>query len=269
MHTAEWDDDHDLTGERVAVIGSAASAVQLLPEVAKARRRTCTCSSARRTGCCRRRTRRSPPSSSPASPPTRPRSKRSGRRIQERMGAGFAFVDEPSPGCSWSRPAWRTSPSVTDARLRAALTPDDAVGLPAAVVLQRLLPDVQPARTSSSSPTRSSRITPTGVVTADGVERGRSTRSSIATGFETTRFASTVDDHRHGRAHARAGLGRRRAGLPRRHDVGLPEPVPALRPEHQPRLDHLHDRMPGGLHRAHAAADGRPTTWRGSTSGPR
>src|SRR5262249_43185147 len=35
MHTAKWNDDHDLTGERVAVIGSAASAVQLLPELAK------------------------------------------------------------------------------------------------------------------------------------------------------------------------------------------------------------------------------------------
>jgi cation diffusion facilitator CzcD-associated flavoprotein CzcO len=34
FHSADWDDDHDLTGERVAVIGSAASAVQLIPEIA-------------------------------------------------------------------------------------------------------------------------------------------------------------------------------------------------------------------------------------------
>ena len=34
FHSANWADDHDLTGERVAVIGSAASAVQLIPEIA-------------------------------------------------------------------------------------------------------------------------------------------------------------------------------------------------------------------------------------------
>jgi len=34
FHSAQWDDDHDLTRERVAVIGSAASAVQLIPEIA-------------------------------------------------------------------------------------------------------------------------------------------------------------------------------------------------------------------------------------------
>lgn len=35
FHSARWKDGHDLTGEAVAVIGSAASAVQLVPEVAK------------------------------------------------------------------------------------------------------------------------------------------------------------------------------------------------------------------------------------------
>ncbi len=34
FHSARWDDDHDLTGETVAVIGSAASAVQFIPEIA-------------------------------------------------------------------------------------------------------------------------------------------------------------------------------------------------------------------------------------------
>jgi cyclohexanone monooxygenase len=35
FHSAQWDWDHDLTGERVAVIGSAASAVQFVPEIRK------------------------------------------------------------------------------------------------------------------------------------------------------------------------------------------------------------------------------------------
>jgi len=35
FHSARWQQDHDLTGERVAVIGSAASAVQFVPEIAQ------------------------------------------------------------------------------------------------------------------------------------------------------------------------------------------------------------------------------------------
>lgn len=34
FHTARWQDEHDLAGERVALIGSAASAVQTAPEIA-------------------------------------------------------------------------------------------------------------------------------------------------------------------------------------------------------------------------------------------
>jgi cation diffusion facilitator CzcD-associated flavoprotein CzcO len=32
-HSAEWDHDHDLTGERVAVVGTGASAIQFVPEI--------------------------------------------------------------------------------------------------------------------------------------------------------------------------------------------------------------------------------------------
>ena len=35
VHSARWDDDYDFTGKRVAVIGTGASAIQLVPEVAK------------------------------------------------------------------------------------------------------------------------------------------------------------------------------------------------------------------------------------------
>lgn len=34
MHTARWDHGHDLTGSRVAIIGTGASAVQVIPEIA-------------------------------------------------------------------------------------------------------------------------------------------------------------------------------------------------------------------------------------------
>lgn len=35
MHTARWEDNYDLTGKRVAVIGTGATAVQLVPELAQ------------------------------------------------------------------------------------------------------------------------------------------------------------------------------------------------------------------------------------------
>jgi len=35
IHTADWDDDYDPTGRRIAVIGTGATAVQLIPELAK------------------------------------------------------------------------------------------------------------------------------------------------------------------------------------------------------------------------------------------
>ena len=38
FHSAEWDHDHDLTGERVAVIGTGASAIQFVPQIADQRR---------------------------------------------------------------------------------------------------------------------------------------------------------------------------------------------------------------------------------------
>src|SRR3546814_14992781 len=35
MHTASWDHDLDLRGKRVAMIGTGASAVQIIPEIAE------------------------------------------------------------------------------------------------------------------------------------------------------------------------------------------------------------------------------------------
>ncbi|WP_040633201.1 flavin-containing monooxygenase [Mycolicibacterium phlei] len=35
IHTTDWDDTYDLTGKRVAIIGTGATAVQLIPELAK------------------------------------------------------------------------------------------------------------------------------------------------------------------------------------------------------------------------------------------
>ena len=34
FHSAQWHHDYDLTGKRVAVIGTGASAIQIVPEIA-------------------------------------------------------------------------------------------------------------------------------------------------------------------------------------------------------------------------------------------
>jgi cation diffusion facilitator CzcD-associated flavoprotein CzcO len=34
FHSARWNHDYDLTGKRVAVIGTGASAIQIIPELA-------------------------------------------------------------------------------------------------------------------------------------------------------------------------------------------------------------------------------------------
>lgn len=33
MHSASWDEDYDLTGKKVAVIGSGSSGVQIMPNI--------------------------------------------------------------------------------------------------------------------------------------------------------------------------------------------------------------------------------------------
>ena len=53
FHSATWDHDHDLDGERVAVIGTGASAIQFVPQIQRARRAPARSSSAPRRGSCR------------------------------------------------------------------------------------------------------------------------------------------------------------------------------------------------------------------------
>ena len=52
FHTARWRHDVDLTGLRVAVIGTGASAIQVVPAIQPRSPAPSPCSSARRRGCC-------------------------------------------------------------------------------------------------------------------------------------------------------------------------------------------------------------------------
>ena len=86
-------------------------------------------------------------------------------------------------------------------------------------------------------------VTATGVRTADGRERPADVLV-LATGFKTHGFVAPMEIAGAGGRTLARGVGRRAARLPRHHRARLPEPVPALRAEHQRRhrLGDLHDR---------------------------
>ena len=264
FHSADWDDDHDLTGERVAVIGSAASAVQLDPRDRADRRVSSTVyqRSANwvlaeggrpvlRRGA--RDVRRATPTRSRASrdeifatidpnltfadTERRALAEAVGRRNIDagrgRRGADAAHARTCRSGASgrWRRTS--TTPRSTCPRRagdRADHRGHRARGSSP--------PTARPARSTRSSsppasppPSSSPRSTSSG---RDGVD---------------------IDD-----AWADGA-----PGVPRHHHQRVPEPVHALRPEHQQRVDHLHDRVPGRLRDADARRAWTTTTSRGST----
>ena len=99
-------------------------------------------------------------------------------------------------------------------------------------------------------------ITEHAVVTADGRARPVDT-IILATGFATTKFLGALDVVGRGGVHiddAWADGPQAYLGIT---TTGLPEPVHAVRPEHQQRLDHLHDRVPGRLRHAAVGPHGR------------
>ena len=117
--------------------------------------------------------------------------------------------------------------------------------------LRRLVPGARTRQRLARHRRRSIASPRTPSITADG----RATAADaliFATGFETHELPRADADRRQGRHDARRGVARRRRGTPRHRRRGLSEPVPPLRPEHEPRpqLDPVHDRVPGPLHLA-------------------
>ena len=103
-------------------------------------------------------------------------------------------------------------------------------------------------------------VTPTGVRAQDGTETAADV-VVLCTGFEAQKPLWPLSITRPGRADDRRRLGaRRRRRAPGHHGERLPQPVPDLRPGHRarPRRQLHHDRrVPGALHRGGARRDGR------------
>jgi cyclohexanone monooxygenase len=189
FHSARWDWDHDLAGEAVAVIGSAASAVQFVPEIAKT----------------------------------------VGRLHLFQRAANWVLPKIDTPYTEEELEHFRADPDVVVALREQIFTQIDpyltfqnpeqlaareAIGLEAIAVVEdpevrrKLTPTVpygcqRPLISNYYYPTfnrpnvelvtdRVERITDTGIVTADGAERAVDT-IVLATGFQTTKYLAAID----------------------------------------------------------------------------
>jgi cyclohexanone monooxygenase len=185
FHSARWNHDVDLTGRRVAVIGTGASAIQIVPEVAK---KAAHLDVYQRTA-----------------PWVMPRRDREYTRLEK---LGFRFV----PGLQkvyrtaiyWGRecfvPGFTVNPklaapakkaalhniarAIDDPEMRARLTPDFEIGCKRILISNDYYPTL--ARDHVDLVTEPiTKVTGDAVVTADGVEHPADV-IVVATGFHTT-----------------------------------------------------------------------------------
>jgi cation diffusion facilitator CzcD-associated flavoprotein CzcO len=185
MHSARWDDTHDLTGERVAVIGTGASAIQIVPAI-------------------------QPEVGSIAvyqrTPPwIVPRTDRPVTGIARRIYRWFPFVQRTIRGFLYLvreflvvgmaknrrflGPVGKLARThlhrqVRDPKLRAALTPDYTIGCKRILISN----DYYPALTAPNAELVTAgiaEIRPRSIVARDGVERPTDT-IVLATGFHVT-----------------------------------------------------------------------------------
>jgi cation diffusion facilitator CzcD-associated flavoprotein CzcO len=192
FHSAEWDHEHDLTGERVAVIGTGASAIQFIPEIAAVAGQLDVYQ-------------RSPPyvlprRNLPYPEPVRELLRRTPgvqrlRRygmcgVMESLTCGFTRSPAVNAmGRTWSAGFMRLQLR-GDRALRRRVSPDYPFGCKRVLFSSRYLPTLRRDNVELVSD-QIDRITPTGVVTTDGTERPADT-IIWGTGFTTTEFVAPM-----------------------------------------------------------------------------
>jgi cation diffusion facilitator CzcD-associated flavoprotein CzcO len=188
FHSARWNWDHDLTGERVGVIGSAASAVQFIPEIAKDVGHLTVFQRAANWVLPKEDT-----------PWTAEQLEYFKAHPEEVAASRQAIFDRVDPLISFSKAEMlqlsteaglRNLEAVEDPELRRKLTPTGPYGCQRPLVSNDYYPTFnRPNVELVTEPI--DRITPRGVTTIDGVEHEFDTLV-IATGFQTTRFLSAI-----------------------------------------------------------------------------
>jgi cation diffusion facilitator CzcD-associated flavoprotein CzcO len=186
FHSAQWNHDHDLTGRDVAVVGTGASAIQFIPEIAPRVRRLSVFQ-------------RSAPWVINKMDRDYPRP--AGRLAQRAARVGWwAYFESLIVGFVGPRaalaPVWLSHKAilhwqVRDRRMRARLAPDYQLGCKRVLISS----DYYPALTRDNVELITGavrEITPTGVVADDGVERKVDT-IIYGTGFRATEFLSPME----------------------------------------------------------------------------
>ena len=187
FHSSRWSRDHDLSRETVGVIGSAASAVQLVPEIVK---------QAGQVHLFQRTANWVAPKQD--EPYTEKQLERFRRDPAAALAVRKAIFDSlGGPGIfeglrSDMEAACRASMAVVrDPALRARLLPDHPWGCKRPLLSNDYYPAFnRPNLELVTDPIE--RVTPTGIMTRDGRERRLDTLI-LATGFAATKFLSAID----------------------------------------------------------------------------
>ncbi|SOJ52629.1 Baeyer-Villiger monooxygenase [Mycobacterium simulans] len=191
MHTAQWDHNVDLTGKRVAVVGTGASGVQVVPELAKVARQLTVFQ-------------RTPPwmvpkDDRPYSPTELTRFRRNPlamRRTRWRIwkfqhDITATFVHDPVVTARTGVATAFLERTVSDERLRRALTPDYPFRCKRVLLGDDYYRALQQDHVELvTDPIE--RVTKTSVVTAGG-EAVDIDAIVLATGFETARYLAGID----------------------------------------------------------------------------
>ncbi|MBB6627110.1 NAD(P)/FAD-dependent oxidoreductase [Nocardioides sp. KIGAM211] len=199
FHSARWDHDVDLAGKRIAVIGTGASAIQIIPELQKV---------AGHVDVYQR-----------TAPYVIPRNDRTYTRVERALFKKAPALQKAyRTGIYWSKellvPGFTFEPrmampakqlalanlrkGVSDPDLRARLTPTFEIGCKRILISNAYYPAIASDNVELVTD-RIERITPTGVVTADGVERPVDV-VVVATGFFTTELPIAQRIHGQGGA---------------------------------------------------------------------
>jgi cation diffusion facilitator CzcD-associated flavoprotein CzcO len=194
IHSAAWDWDHDLSGEAVGVIGSAGSAVQLVPEVAKMARHTYLFQRSANWVL--------PKEDTPFTEEqleyfrAHPEAAAAVRKeIFDGIESGQAFYDE-TVRAGVEAEVLKAMEVVEDPEVRAKLVPDHMWGCKRPLFSNDYYkafnrPDLELV----TEPIE--RITPDSIITADGKER-RIDTLVLATGFAATKYLSAIEVKGHG-----------------------------------------------------------------------
>jgi cation diffusion facilitator CzcD-associated flavoprotein CzcO len=188
-HSAQWDWNHDLRGDRVAVIGSAASAVQFVPEIVKV---------ARQVHLFQRTANWVLPKIDGTYTPEELDAFRSDpapllafrAEVERNMNLGMTFSD-PKMLAEREAAGLAAVDIVRDPDVRAKLRPTHPYGCKRPLFSNLYFPAFnEPNLELVTEPI--ARVTPYGVTTVDGTERAVDT-VVVATGFATTKYLSAID----------------------------------------------------------------------------